>query len=164
MNRRRSRFRFGLFLLSVFAALVLGLLPLPSAVQPLRPLWLALVLIWWVLEAPARVGLGTAFVLGLLADIAFGTLFGEHALRLLMIAFLVQRFRPRLRAMMIGQQALAVFALLLNDRVVALAIGLFIGAPPPHWTFWLSPLLVPLLWPPILLLLEWALLHGRNVR
>lgn len=164
MNRNRSRFRLGLFLLSAFIALVLGLLPLPGAVQPLRPFWLALVLIWWVLEAPGQVGLGAAFALGLFADLAFGTLLGEHALRLLMIAFLVQRFRPRLRAMMIGQQALAVFALLLNDRVVALAIGLFLGAPSPQWTFWLSPLPVPLLWPPLLLLLEWALLHRRNAR
>jgi rod shape-determining protein MreD len=52
----------------------------------------------------------------------FGTLFGEQALRLVILVFLVLRFRARLRFFPLSQQALAVLALLLNDRVVAAAI------------------------------------------
>ena len=53
---------------SLLLAIVLGLLPLPQVLQPLRPYWLALVLAYWVLEAPEHAGLGLAFIAGLLAD------------------------------------------------------------------------------------------------
>ncbi|MEG8102586.1 rod shape-determining protein MreD, partial [Xanthomonas hortorum] len=52
---------------SFVIALVLGLLPLPLVVQPLRPYWLAPVLAYWVLEEPDRVGLGVAVVAGVVA-------------------------------------------------------------------------------------------------
>ena len=80
---------------SVLVALLLGLLPLPELLQPLRPSWLALVVAYWVLEDPERYGLGFAFVIGLLADLTFGSLLGEQALRLAVMAFILQRFRAR---------------------------------------------------------------------
>src|SRR5690606_24876211 len=67
---------------SVVAALLLGLLPLPAWMQPFRPYWLALVLVYWLIETPDRTGIGFAFIVGLAADLAFGTLLGEQALRL----------------------------------------------------------------------------------
>lgn len=82
---------------SIFIALVLGLLPLPMVVQPLRPYWLALVLAYWVIEEPDRVGLGLAFVAGVLADLLYGGLLGEQALRLVIMTFILQRFRARMR-------------------------------------------------------------------
>jgi len=60
--------------LSVLIALLFGLLPLPSLLQPLKPYWLLLTLAFWMIETPARAGLGLAFSLGLIADIAFGSL------------------------------------------------------------------------------------------
>src|SRR5690606_24018208 len=77
MNRRG---RLWLLPVSVLAALVLGLLPLPAMVQGLRPYWLALVVAYWVIEEPERAGLGLAFAAGLLADLTFGALLGEQAL------------------------------------------------------------------------------------
>lgn len=82
---------------SIVIALVLGLLPLPAVVQPLRPYWLALVLAYWVIEEPDRVGLGAAFVAGVLADLLYGGLLGEQALRLVIMTFILQRFRARMR-------------------------------------------------------------------
>ncbi|HET7656217.1 MAG TPA: rod shape-determining protein MreD, partial [Luteimonas sp.] len=61
---------------SLVVALLLGLLPLPVWLQPYRPNWLALVLVYWLIEAPERVGLGVAFLMGLVADLAFGGLLG----------------------------------------------------------------------------------------
>ena len=52
---------------SLLLALLLGLVPLPAILQPLRPYWLALVLAYWVLEEPEKIGLGAAFLLGLVA-------------------------------------------------------------------------------------------------
>lgn len=102
-----SRARNGWVLpVSLLLALLLGLVPLPGALPALRPYWLALVLAYWLLETPDRVGLGTAFVLGLLADLAFGGLLGEQSLRLVVLAFILERFRARLRFFPVSQQAL----------------------------------------------------------
>lgn len=140
--------------LSLLAALLLGLLPLPDAIEPLRPYWLALVLAYWVIETPERVGLGFAFGVGLLADLAFGSLLGEQALRLVAMAFILQRFRARLRFFPLSQQALAIGALLLNDRIVAAGLHLMLGAPTLAPAFWLSPVIGLLLWPPVFVALD----------
>src|SRR5688572_6371178 len=132
---------------SLVAALLLGLLPLTPALAPLRPYWLALVVAYWVLEEPERVGLGFAFLVGILADLAFGNLLGEQALRLAIMTFILQRFRARLRFFPLSQQALAIGGLLLNDRIVAAVIHLVLGQPSPPREFWLAPLLGMLLWP-----------------
>ncbi|MBD9370015.1 rod shape-determining protein MreD [Xanthomonas sp. XNM01] len=160
-----SRLRDGGWVLpaSLAVALLLGLLPLPEVVAPLRPYWLALVLAYWVIEAPTRAGLGLAFAVGLAADIAYAGLLGEQALRLVMMTFILQRFRARLRFFPLSQQALAVGALLLNDRIIDAAIHLVLGQPVLPWTYWWAPLLGVLLWPPLFLLLD-ALRLGRRDR
>lgn len=62
-----------------------------------KPWWLALVMVYWSLESPQYAGLGRLFLIGLLADVLFGTLLGEQALRLCILGFLLLRFRARLR-------------------------------------------------------------------
>ncbi|HOC12054.1 MULTISPECIES: rod shape-determining protein MreD [Thermomonas] len=150
-----SRQRNGWVLpVSLLLALLLGVVPLPDWLQPLRPYWLALVLAYWLLEVPDRVGLGVAFGLGLLADLAFGGLLGEQALRLVVLAFIMERFRPRLRFFPMSQQALTLGVLLLNDRVISGVVHVVMGVPQPAPAYWLAPLLGMLLWPPLHLLLD----------
>ena len=148
---------------SLLLALLLGLVPLPAILQPLRPYWLALVLAYWVLEEPDKVGLGVAFLLGLLADLVFGGLLGEQAMRLAILAFILDRFRARLRFFPLSQQALAIGVLLLNDRIVATAIHLTLGEPTLPWQYWWAPLLGMLFWPPLFVLMD-ALRLGRRRR
>ena len=150
-----SRERAGWVLpVSIVAALLLGLLPLPAVLQPLRPYWLALAVAYWVLEEPDRVGLGFAFSVGLIADLCFGNLLGEQALRLIILAFILQRFRARLRFFPLSQQALAIGALLLNDRIVTAALHVALGEPPLAPLAWVAPLIGMLLWPPLFLLFD----------
>ena len=157
-----SRARNGWVLpVSLLLALLLGLVPLPAMLQPLRPYWLALILAYWVIEAPDNVGLGVAFIVGVVADLMYGGLLGEQALRLVIMTFILQRFRARLRFFPLSQQALAIGALLLNDRIVDAAIHLALGQPTLPWNYWWAPLLGVLLWPPLFLLLD-ALRLGRR--
>lgn len=157
-----SRVRPGWILpISVLLALLLGLLPLPQTLQPLRPYWLALVLAYWVIEAPEHAGLGLAFGLGLVADLMFGGMLGEQALRLLIMAFILQRFRAQLRFFPLSQQALAVGGLLLNDRIVVAAVHMTLGEPSLPWSYWWGPLIGMLLWPPLFVLLD-ALRLGKR--
>lgn len=158
----RQRARNALLFVSLIIALVLGLMPVPSWLAPFKPFWLALVLIYWLLEDPVHVGLGVAFVVGLGADLVFGTLIGEHALRLVVLAFIVQRFRARLRFFPIWQQSLAVCGLLLNDRVVDAAIRIFLGEGSPSASFWLAPLTSLLIWPWLFVALDMLRMRGRQ--
>ena len=151
-----------LFYGGLFLALLLLVVPLPTGFDLARPYVLAMVLCYWLLETPEQVGLGIAFLAGLAADLVSGTLLGEQALRLVVLAFLVQRFRARLRFFPLWQQALAVFALLLNDRLIALAIRLLAGDGAPPWATWLSPLLGFALWPWLFLLFDELRLRLRD--
>lgn len=151
MRRQRPSW---LLPVSVLVALVLGLLPLAPELQPLRPYWLALVVAYWTIENPDHIGLGFAFIVGLLADLAFGSLLGEQALRLVVMSFILQRFRARLRFFPLSQQALAIGGLLLNDQIVAAAIHVALGIPLAPGLSWLSPVIGMLLWPPLFLLVD----------
>ena len=146
---------------SMLMALLLGLLPLPDAVEPLRPYWVALVLAYWLLEDHGRIGLGGAFALGLFADLAYGTLLGEQALRLAVMTFILQRFRTQMRFYPMPQQALAICGLLLNDRIVAAAVDFVFGSPQREWLWWCSPVVGALLWPLVFVVLD-ALRIGRR--
>ncbi len=146
---------------SIILALLLGLLPLPGMLQPLRPYWLALIMAYWVIEAPDSAGLGFAFAMGIIADLMFGGLLGEQALRLVIMTFILQRFRARLRFFPMSQQALAIGVLLLNDRVVTGAVHLALGEPALPWNYWWAPVLGMLLWPPLFLMLD-ALRLGKR--
>ena len=150
-----SRTRNGWVLpVSLLLALLLGLMPLPDTLQPFRPYWLALVLAYWLLEAPERVGPGVAFAIGLVADVAFGSLIGEQALRLVVLAFILDRFRARLRFFPLSQQAATIGVLLLNDRVINAVVHVVLGVPQLPWSYWLAPLVGMVLWAPLHLLLD----------
>ena len=157
-----SRARRGWLLpVSVVLALLLGLLPLPPLAQPLRPYWLALVVAFWVIEEPDRAGLGFAFLIGVVGDIAFGGILGEQALRLTVMAFILQRFRAQVRFFPMSQQALVIGGLLLNDRVVSAAVHLMLDEPQLPWSYWWAPLFGMLLWAPLFVLLD-ALRFGKR--
>ena len=148
---------------SLVVALLLGLLPLPEPLQPLRPYWLALVLAYWVIEAPERVGLGIAFASGVVADLVYGGVLGEQALRLVILAFILQRFRARIRFFPMSQQVLAIGGLLFNDRIVSAVVHITVGEPTLPWAYWWAPALGMALWPLIFILLD-ALRFGRRGR
>ena len=152
MNRTRAQ--GWLFGGSFAIAFLLQLLPLPQFLLPMKPYWVGLVLIYWTIELPERVGLGFAFLLGLGADVLSGELLGEQPLRLVVLAFIVLRFRARLRFFPVWQQALSVLALLFNDRIVILMVRGFAGQPMPAATFWIAPLTGMLAWPLVFLLFD----------
>jgi rod shape-determining protein MreD len=139
---------------SLLVALVLAILPLPVDFAPMRPYFLGLALAYWVLEEPDKVGLGFAFLIGLVADLTIGGLLGEQALRLTILAFILQRFRARLRFFPMSQQALAIGALLFNDRIVTSAVHLALGEPALPLLAWVAPAIGMLLWAPMFLLFD----------
>lgn len=161
---RALRGTYPLFLVACTLALLVALLPMPTWMAVMKPMSLALVLAYFALEAPEVGGLGHAFLLGLAADVLYGGLLGEHALRMVILVYLTLRFRHRLRFYPIWQQAGSVFALLLNDRVLDFWIRLLSGSTWPPWLFWLSPLVGMAAWPWVFLLLDGLRLRRRQAQ
>ncbi len=150
-SRRESR---SLIFLTIVAAILLTLLPLPEMLAPFKPYWVAMVVIYWSLETQDMISLGLAFLIGLVLDILSGSLMGLHALSLVVMVFLVQRFRSRLRFFPPWQQALSILGLLVNDRIILIWITALLGEPIPTWKYWLPPLVAMVLWPWLFLLLD----------
>ena len=146
---------------SIVLAFVLTLMPLPDALRVAKPFWLAILVIYWALEAPERMTLGRAFLLGMAGDLLTGSLIGEQALRLVVLAFIVLRLRSRLRFFPMPQQVLAVLALLINDRIVMLMIRSFGDSAPVELAHAIGPVVGALLWPWVFLLLDGLRLRAR---
>ncbi len=153
-----------LLLLTLCLGLALTVMPLPQVVEPARPYWVAMILIYWNLESGRLRYLGQAFVLGLALDLLTGTLLGQHALGLVILVFLLERFRNRIRFFPPWQQAMAVFVLLLNERIIQLWIILLTDHGWPVWTWWLAPLVAMLFWPWLFLILDSLRRRQRQLR
>ena len=152
MNKQRLSLWW--FIGTLMFALVSMLVPLPGVLEPFKPYWPALVLLYWSLESEDRVTLGLAFMVGLGADLLNGVVLGEQALRLCALVFIALRFRSRLRFFPMWQQALAVLALLLNDRILLLIVRVLAGGTLPPASWWISPFVGAALWPFLFLLLD----------
>ncbi len=152
MNKQRLSLWW--FVGTLVFALLAMLVPLPAALEPFKPYWPALVLLYWALESEDRVTLGLAFVVGLGADLLNGVVLGEQALRLCALVFIALRFRARLRFFPIWQQTLAVLALLINDRILLLTVRVLAGDSLPPASWWIAPFVGAALWPFLFLLLD----------
>ncbi|HZY34062.1 MAG TPA: rod shape-determining protein MreD [Rhodanobacter sp.] len=152
MNKQRLSLWW--FVGTLVFALLSMLVPLPGVLEPFKPYWPALFLLYWSLESEDRVTLGLAFAVGLCADLLNGVVLGEQALRLCALVFIALRFRSRLRFFPMWQQALAVLALLLNDRILLLIVRVLAGASLPPASWWISPFVGAALWPFLFLLLD----------
>lgn len=131
---------------SLLIALTLTVLPLPDMLALIRPEWTALVLLYWTIALPERVGVGIAWLVGFLQDALLGTLLGQHALAFALIAFLALRFHQQLRPMPVHQQAFVIFSLLIAAKLVVLWINGLIGRPAPGLEAALPLLVGAVLW------------------
>jgi rod shape-determining protein MreD len=134
-------------MLSLVAALFLSILPMPIAVEELRPQWVALTLIFWALTLPERIGVFWAFGAGLVLDVVTGTLLGFHALGLSVVAYLAVTLHQRVLIYPLWQQTLFVWVLLLVERLLSLWLMGATGQPMPTLIYWAPTFLGLVLWP-----------------
>ena len=104
--------------LSVIVCIVFMLIPFEGWFLTLQPYWLALILIYWSVEAPKQCGLLTVFFYSLILDILYGSLFGKHGLSMVAMVFLIGKIHKRLKMTSFWQLSLMVGALLFNDALI----------------------------------------------
>lgn len=138
-------------------AIVLAVMPLPEWARLYRPQWVTLVLVYWTLALPQRVGVTVGFSLGILLDALTGTLLGQHALSLSLIAYITLKTHQRVRLFPLWQQSVFVLSMLLLERLLsAIAMGVA-GRGVAGVEFWLATVVGALLWP-------WAYFVLRDLR
>ena len=136
-----------LVVLTFAFAILLEILPLPSYAKLLRPDWVALVLVYWCMAIPDRVGVGGAWMLGLFLDTLYGSLLGEQALAKAMLAFLTLHFTLRLRMFPRWQQAIAVGVLIAISDLLILMVKSLVHGTPPIWSNTAPMVVNVILWP-----------------
>ena len=136
---------------SLLAALLLDMLPLGRV--PWMPDFLALVLVFWNVHQPLRVGIGMAFVFGLGMDVHQSALLGQHALSYTTLSFFASMIHRRLLFFTVPSQALQMLPLFALAHGVELVIRLLAGGTFPGWVVLLAPVAESLLWPVVSILL-----------
>lgn len=136
---------------TMLLALAINMIPLGR--QPAMPDLVAVVLVFWNVHQPRRVGVGAAFVFGLLMDVHEGGLLGQHALAYTLLSYFAITIHRRLLWFTAPAQALHVLPLMAASHIVTLLLRLATGGDFPGWELLLSPLFEALLWPVVSVLL-----------
>ena len=136
---------------SLVAALLLNMLPLGRV--PWMPDVVALVLVFWNVHQPLRIGIGIAFMFGLAMDVHQTALLGQHAFSYTALSFFAAVIQRRLLWFKVPLQALQVLPLFAVAHAVELILRLVGGGISPGWIVLLAPLLETLLWPVVSVIL-----------
>jgi len=141
---------YWLIVTSFLVAFVLAVLPMPQWLMWVRPEWVALILIYWAIALPHRVGILTALVLGILLDTLEGAVLGQNAFSLVVVAVLCQTLYQRLRVFSVLQQAGTVFVVIGINQLVCQWVQNLEGVGSPSLLFLLPAVSSALLWPVVL--------------
>ena len=141
---------------SLLAALALNMLPLGRA--PWMPDVLILLLAFWAMHQPLRVGMGTAFLLGLCMDVQQSSLLGQHALAYAVLMYGVARTHRRMLWYSALSQAPQMAGLFVLAHAIQIVVGLLAGGTLPGWSVVVAPALETLLWAPT----SWMLLAPQR--
>jgi rod shape-determining protein MreD len=149
-------------LLTCFLGLIANMVPASGLTLALRPDFLALVILYWCIQEPRYMGVGIAWILGLVMDVADATVFGQHALAYAVLAYSAEYFRRRVLRFPLWQQAPQVGVLLVLCAALVLLVRFVGGAPFPGWLYFAPPVVGALLWPLLSVLLQWPQRPARS--
>lgn len=153
MSRERASRR-----LPVIGTLVVGLMlsimPLPDWLVAFRPDWLTLLAIFWAMQLPRTWSVGSAWIIGIVLDVSYGTLLGQHALALSVIVFITVRFHLLMRVFPLSQLTATVFALLALYQFLLFWINGVAGVSSLSINYWAPVVSGTILWPFVFLFLS----------
>lgn len=132
--------------LSLFVAFICLLFPWSGLALTLRPDFMLLIIIFWLLRAPNQCNVGTAWFIGLLVDLATGGIFGQYALAYTITAFVAVVYQRRLTLFSNMQRLVYVLFLLLLSQIIILILKLFSGTELIGWAYFLPSITGALLW------------------
>jgi rod shape-determining protein MreD len=141
---------------SLVCAFMLNLLPWGRWVG--APDFVALVLVFWGIHQPRKVGIGIAFCMGLLMDVHDATLLGENALAYTLLSYLAIMIHRRVLWFPLVTQAMHVFPLLLMTQAIQVMVRFFVTGRFPGALVFIESVIAVALWPVI----TWLLLAPQR--
>lgn len=136
---------------SLIIAFVLNILPWGS--WSWVPDFMALTLVFWSIYQPRRVGVGTAFLMGLVMDVHGAALLGQNALAYTLLSYFAITIHRRVLWFSPSAQSLYVLPLLVLMQVVQVMVQLAVSGKLPDWTYFIQSFVAIALWPPVCWLL-----------
>ena len=100
-----------LIYLCLFIGLIIDSYNFSNIFQFIKPSFVLLILIYWNMALPDKVGITTALLFGVLIDLLDSSLLGLHGLLFVLITYLCQRFFYQFRITPIWQQSFLIFIL-----------------------------------------------------
>ena len=149
-------------ILSFMLGLMLTIMPLPDSIRPFRPDWLALLLIFWAMQLPRAWSVGSAWIIGIVLDVSYGTLLGQHALALCFVVFVTVRFHLLMRVFPLSQLSLTVFALLAMYQFLLFWVNGVAGVSAPAIAYWAPVITGTLIWPFLFMFLSGMRYRARS--
>ena len=134
-------------IVSIVVALMLAMAPMPGWADAFRPGWVALTLIYWAMTFPGNYSVGSAWIAGLVLDVAQGTLLGQHALALSIVIYVTVKFHLQLRQFPLLQLMATVFALLALYQFILFWVNGVAGISAPASTYWGPVIAGTIIWP-----------------
>ncbi len=136
---------------SLLLAMMLNMLPVGRISW--MPDFLALVLVFWSVHQPLRVGVVAAFLFGLAVDVHQASLLGQHALAYTTLSYFAITIHRRLLWFSVPSQAVQVLPLFVAAHAIEVAIRMLAGGSFPGWPLLLAPVIESALWPVVSILL-----------
>ena len=163
MSRDRGSRRLPV-IITFIVGLMLTVMPLADSVEPFRPDWLALVVIFWAMQLPRTWSVGSAWIIGIVLDVSYGTLLGQHALALCVVAFATVRFHLLMRVFPLSQLSATIFALLALYQFILFWVNGVAGVSAPTITYWAPVITGTLIWPFLFMFLSGVRYSSRSGR
>ena len=148
-------------ILTLVFAMCLRIAPWPGEMAAFNPDWVLLVLIYWSLAIPDRVGIFHAWIFGLFTDVLTGRLLGQYALAYSLVIYICIKLHKRLRQFPMLQQGLIVFFCLLLSQLLLFFIKNLQHPAQLHASFWLPVFTGTLCWPLVYGVLRFVRLSRR---
>lgn len=137
--------------ISLIGAFLLNMLPWGQ--WPAVPDFVALVLVFWSIHQPRKVGIGTAFLMGLLMDVHDASLLGQNALAYTLLSYFAIMIHRRVLWFPLVTQAMHVLPLLFLAQAVQLVVRLIVSGHFPGWLFFSESFVAAMLWPVVTVIL-----------
>ncbi|PID43168.1 MAG: rod shape-determining protein MreD [Gammaproteobacteria bacterium] len=148
------RVSWGLAFFSFFFAFVLSIVYMPPWLQLWRPDWTAMVLLFWVVTVPNRVGLVFAWFIGLFQDVVEGALLGMNALAFAVIAYLLASLYQRFKVFPLIQQSVMVFLIIGINLMICHLVKSLTGVSAAGLVYLYPAISSAVLWPFFFLMME----------
>lgn len=161
MSRDRASRRLPV-VITLVVGLMLAIMPLPDTVRTLRPDWLALLMIFWAIQLPRTWSIGSAWIVGIILDVAYGTLLGQHALALCVVIFVTVRLHLLMRVFPLLQLTATVFALLALYQFILFWINGVAGVSSPSIAYWGPVITGTLVWPLVYMFMSGIRYRARS--